>query len=186
MASDEAELLPVLVTPRLRLRCWRSEDAPALSANLTPAVTRWLSSWPNPTSLELAAERIAEARAGVREGWHVSYAIERLADGVVIGGFGGGAKDQQERVEIGYHLAETAHGQGYMTEAATVGLAALWGLLPAQVIEAQAHPDNAASRAILARLGMTPTGERSVFASARGAWEPGCWYEIARPGTDPS
>lgn len=182
MPGDEAELLPVLVTPRLRLRCWRPSDAAALSANMTPAVSRWLSSWPDPTSPELALQRILEARAGVGEGWHVSYAIERLADGVVIGGFGGGAPGQPRRVEIGYHLAEAAHGQGYMKEAAQAGFSALWSLLPAaEVIEAQAHPDNTASRAILSKLGMRFVGERPVFASAREAWEPGCWYEIARP-----
>ena len=112
----------------------------------------------------------------------MSYAIERLADGLVIGGFGGGARDQRTRVEIGYHLAEAAHGQGYMGEAAQAGLSALWSLLPAaETIEAQAHPDNAASRAILTKLGMRFVGERPVFASARDAWEPGCWYEIDRP-----
>ena len=181
MARDEAELLPVLVTPRLRLRCWRPSDAAALSSNMTPGVTRWLSSWPDPTSLELAAARIAEARVGVREGWHVSYAIERLSDGVVIGGFGGGAQDQRGRVEIGYHLSEAAHGKGYMREAARACLPSLWLRLPdAETIEAQAHPDNVASRAVLSGLGMRFVGERPVFASAREAWEPGCWYEIAR------
>jgi ribosomal-protein-alanine N-acetyltransferase len=182
MSGDETELLPVLVTPRFRLRCWRPSDAQALSANMTPAVTRWLISWPDPTPPELALQRILEARDGVREGWHVSYAIERLTDGLLIGGFGGGAKDNRRRVEIGFHLAEKAHGQGYMTEASRVGLAALWLRAPAaQVIEAQAHPENVASRAILTKLGMTFVGERPVFASARGAWEPGCWYEVARP-----
>ncbi|MCA0355579.1 MAG: GNAT family N-acetyltransferase [Proteobacteria bacterium] len=182
MAADGEELLPVVVTPRLRLRCWRSSDAAVLSANMTSRVSRWLSSWPDPTSTELALQRIVEARAGVCEGWHVSYAIERLADGLVIGGFGGGARNQRTRVEIGYHLAEAAHGQGYMGEAAQAGLSALWSLLPAaETIEAQAHPDNAASRAILTALGMRFVGERPVFASARDTWEPGCWYEIDRP-----
>lgn len=182
MGGDGADLLPIIVTSRLRLRCWLPSDATVLSENMTSGVSRWLSSWPDPTSPELALERIVEARAGVCEGWHVSYAIERLADGVVIGGFGGGARDQRLRVEIGYHLAEGAHGQGYMTEAAQAGLSALWSRLPAvETVEAQAHPDNAASRAILSKLGMRFVGERPVFASARGVWEPGCWYETGRP-----
>ena len=181
MVGDEAELLPVLVTPRLRLRCWRPEDAAALSANLTPAVTRWLNSWPDSATIALAAQRIAEAREGVREGCHVSFAIERRSDGVVIGGFGGGERGRPERVEIGYRLAEGAHGPGYMTEASTAGLAALWRLLPVQVIEAQTQPANLASRAILTRLGMRFVEERPVYSPARGAWEPGCWYEIERP-----
>ena len=179
MAEGEAELLPVVVTPRLRLRCFRPEDAQALSANLTPPVIRWLTSWPDPVTVEVAAERIAEARQGAREGWHAGYAIERLSDGVLIGGFGGGAPDG--RVEIGYHLAEHAHGQGYMLEAATAGLAAMWDILPTRTIVAQAHPDNPGSRAILTRLGMRMTGEGPAYAPARGIWEPGCFYEITRP-----
>lgn len=177
--EDGAELLPVLVTPRLRLRCFRPEDAPALSANLTPPVIRWLTSWPDPVTVEVAARRIAEAREGARQGWHVGYAIERLSDGRLIGGFGGGAPDGG--VEIGYHLAEHAQGQGYMLEAARAGLAAMWDLLPTPTIVAQAHPDNGGSRAILTRLGMRMTGEGPAYAPARGIWEPGCFYEIARP-----
>lgn len=180
MTTDgEAELLPVLVTPRLRLRCFRESDAPALSANLTSGVVRWLTSWPDPTPVDLAVARIVEARQGVRDGWHVGYAIERLEDGELIGGFGGGSPDG--RVEIGYHLAEHAHGQGYMLEAARVGLTSMWDLLSVRTIEAQAHPDNAASRAILVKLGMMDVGERPVYASARDAWEPGRWYQISRP-----
>lgn len=181
MAGDETDLLPVLVTPRLRLRCFRPDDAPALAANLTPAVTCWLMSWPDPTTIEIAAVRIDEARQGVRAGWHVSYAVERLSDGVLIGGFGGGAPDG--RAEIGYHLAEHAHGQGYMAEAAAAGLAVIWRRLPAKKVEAQVHPDNASSRAILTRLGMTLVDERPAFAPARNQWEPGCFYEMARPGS---
>ena len=179
MSADEAELLPVLVTPRLRLRCFRDADAPALAANLTSPVIRWLTSWPDPTTVEIAAARIAEARSGAREGWHVSYAIERLSDGMLIGGFGGGSPDG--RVEIGYHLAEHAHRQGYMLEAAMAGLAAIWDILPTPKVEAQAHPDNSASRTILTKLGMKLVDERFSFASPRNAWEPGCFYEIARP-----
>lgn len=179
MTDDEAELLPVLVTPRLRLRCFRDTDAAALSANLTPPVIRWLTSWPDPTTVEVAALRIAEARAGAREGWHVGYAIERLSDGVLIGGFGGGSPEG--RVEIGYHLTEHAHGQGYMLEAARAGLAAIWDVLPTSKVEAQAHPDNTGSRAVLTKLGMKLVDERPAFAPARNAWEPGCFYEIERP-----
>lgn len=179
MTGGEAELLPVLVTPRLRLRSFREADASILSTNLTSGVVRWLTSWPDPTSTELAAARISDARQGAREGWHVGYAIERREDGLVVGGFGGGSPDG--RVEIGYHLAEHAQGRGYMLEAATAGLASIWDLLPVRTIEAQAHPDNAASRAILIKLGMREVGERLVYASARDAWEPGCWYEIDRP-----
>jgi len=172
MPDQAAELLPVLITQRLKLRCFRVSDAPALAANLTPAVTRWLATWPDPVSVELAAERIELARASVAAGWHVSYAIERMSDGVVIGGFGGGtADDGADLIDVGYHLAEHAHGQGYMTEAGRAALAAMWRLLPVQVIEAVAQRENAASFGVMRKLGMSPIGQRLVHSPARDRWE---------------
>lgn len=171
MKGLAAELLPVLITPRLKLRCFRPSDAPALAANLTPAVTRWLATWPDPVPLGLASDRIETARAGVRAGWHVSYGIERLSDGVLIGGFGGGAAEDSDRIEVGYHLAEHAHRQGYMAEAGGAAMAAIWDLLPATTIEAVAQLENQASFSVMRGLGMTPTGRRLVHSPARDRWE---------------
>jgi len=181
MSDQAAELLPVLITPRLKLRCFRASDAPVLAANLTPAVTRWLATWPDPVSVELADERIELARAGTAAGWHVSYAIERLSDGVVIGGFGGGTVDATDVIDIGYHLAEHAHGQGYMTEAGRAALAAMWRLLPVQVIEAVAQRENAASFGVMQKLGMSPVGQRLIHSPARDRWEWCGAQAISRP-----
>ncbi|WP_425995759.1 GNAT family N-acetyltransferase [Caulobacter sp. DWR1-3-2b1] len=181
MQNEAAEPLPVLTTPRLKLRCFRISDAPVLAANLTPAVTRWLATWPDPVSVALAAERIATARQGALAGWHVGYAIERLSDGVLIGGFGGGTADAPDPVDVGYHLAEHAHGQGYMVEAGRAAIAAMWDLLPMRVIEAVAQRENAASFAIMRRLGMTPTGQRLVHSPARDRWEWCGVQAIGRP-----
>jgi RimJ/RimL family protein N-acetyltransferase len=179
--SEADELLPVLVTPRLRLRCFRTGDAPALAANLTPAVTRWLATWPDPVSVDLAAQRIERAREGARAGWHVGYAIERLEDGLLIGGVGAGEREDRDRTEIGYHLAEHAHGRGYMVEAARAVLAVLWDRLPIQVIEAVAQNENRASFAVMKRLGMTPSGQRLVRSPARDRWEWCGVYALGRP-----
>lgn len=181
MVSEVDELLPVLTTPRLRLRCFRPGDAPALAANLTPPVTRWLATWPDPVTVAFAAERIEAARLGARDGYHVGYGIERLSDGVLIGGVGGGAVCDEDCLEIGYHLAEHAQGQGYMVEAGRAMLEALWSLRPARVIEAVAQRDNQASFAIMRRLGMKPTGRRLVHVPVRDAWEWCDVYAIDRP-----
>lgn len=181
MSDQAAELLPVLITQRLKLRCFRASDAPALAANLTPAVTRWLATWPDPVSVELAAERIELARASVLAGWHVSYAIERLSDGLVIGGFGGGTADATDLIDVGYHLAEHAHGQGYMTEAGRAAITAMWRLLPVQVIEAFAQRENAASFAVMRNLGMSPIGQRLIHSPARDSWEWCGVQAISRP-----
>jgi len=174
-------LLPVIVTPRLRLRCFEASDASSLAANLTPSVTRWLATWPDPVTVDLAAERIRIARDGARAGWHVGYGIERLSDGVLIGGFGGDVDPTGETFEIGYHLAQHAQGQGYMTEAATAAIATLWDLTPVKRIEAVAQRENAASFAVMRRLGMSPSGQRLVHSLARDRWEWCGVYGLDRP-----
>ncbi len=174
-------LLPVILTPRLRLRCFEAEDAPSLAANLTPAVTRWLATWPDPVTVELAAQRIALARAGARAGWHIGYGVERLSDGVLIGGVGGGTEKDTDTIEIGYHLAEGAQGQGYMTEAGRAVIDMIWRLLSVTRIEAVAQLENQASFEVMKRLGMTPSGRRLVHTPARDRWEWCGVYGLDRP-----
>ncbi|WP_293405004.1 GNAT family N-acetyltransferase [Phenylobacterium sp.] len=62
------ELLPVIDTERLRLRALETTDADDMAANMTPAVTRWLSSWPSPLSREAALARIERSRAAIQAG----------------------------------------------------------------------------------------------------------------------
>lgn len=179
--SEAGQLLPVILTRRLRLRCFEAGDAQRLAANLTPAVTRWLGTWPDPVTVDVAAQRIEIARDGVRAGRHVGYGVERLSDGLLIGGFGGDIDVTGETFEIGYHLAEQAHGQGYMTEAGRAALAVLWELLPITRVEAVAQRENAASFAVMKRLGMSPAGQRLVHSLARDRWEWCGVYGVDRP-----
>ena len=58
------ELLPVIDTERLRLRALETTDADDMAANMTPAVTRWLSSWPSPLSRDAALARIRRHAPG--------------------------------------------------------------------------------------------------------------------------
>ena len=183
MTPEAGPLLPVILTPRLRLRCFEAGDAPSLAANLTPSVTRWLATWPDPVTVDVAAQRIQIARDGARAGWHVGYGVERLSDGVLIGGFGGDVDVTGETFEIGYHLAEHAHGQGYMTEAGRAGIALLWSLMPIKRIEAVAQRENAASFAVMKRLGMSLTGQRLVHSLARDRWEWCGVYALERPSS---
>lgn len=110
---------PAVETERLTLRCFEPSDAPALARNMTPAVTRWLISWPDPMTPQIALQRIERSCAGMARGKQVFYAIVRRADGRVIGGVGCGlSPDDPRRMELGYHLAEDCQGSGFMREAA--------------------------------------------------------------------
>jgi RimJ/RimL family protein N-acetyltransferase len=177
-----AGLLPEIETVRLTLRAIEVADAPALARNMTPAVTRWLASWPDPMTEAIALDRIEQSRAAMQRGGHFFYAVVRRADGRVIGGFMGKATaDDPQRMEIAYHLSEDCQGQGYMREAGLAVLPAIWRLAPSvQVLEAGAQLANDASFNIMRALGMTPGGERQVYAAARGRYEPCLFFELRR------
>ena len=181
MGARSDPLAP-LGTERLRLRCVRPDDAAQVSGLMTPAVSRWLASWPVPFTPEMAAERIAAAREAAGMGKLLPFAIERRFDGVLLGwtSVTRDAKDDR-RGALGYWLGEEHHGCGYMREAAAVVVAAGFSRLDLEVIEAGSQPGNVAAFAVLRGCGMTPTGGRTVFAPARGHDELRLFYEAARP-----
>lgn len=159
-------------TMRLKLRCVRPEDAARTSAMMTPAISRWVASWPVPFTPEMAAE----------EGRALPFAVERRSDGALLGWLGvhRDATDGRRGV-LGYWLGEEYHGHGFMREAVPAAVAAAFERLGLGVIGAGAQPGNTASFAILRGCGMVPAGQRMVFASARGRDEVCLFYEAARP-----
>lgn len=177
-----SDLVASLGTERLRLRCVRPEDAAQISRLMTPAVSRWVASWPVPFTLTMAAERIAAAREAAEMGRLLPFVIERRFDGVLLGWISvtRDAKDDR-RGELSYWLGEEHHGCGYMREAAAVVVAAAFDRLGLEVIEAGAQPGNVDAFAVLRGCGMALTGGRTVFAPARGHDELCLFYEIARP-----
>jgi RimJ/RimL family protein N-acetyltransferase len=172
----------VLVTPRLTLRPVEIEDTAAVVEVMSPAVTRWLASWPNPMTQTFARERIVASMAATARGGHLWWAVIHQADQRLIGGFGCGLTEADpRRMEISYHLAEAYHGAGYMGEAARAAVAAIWRLFDVDAIEAGAQIENAASFGLMRALGMTPIGERDIYGSARDRFEPCRFYELLRP-----
>lgn len=169
-------------TARLKLRCVRPGDAARTSAMMTPAVSRWVASWPVPFTPEMAAERIAAARKAAEEGRALPFVVERRSDGALLGWVGVNRDAMSNRRGVlGYWLGEEHHGYGYMREAVSAVVAAAFEKLNLDVIEAGAQPGNAASFAVLRGCGMTPAGERMVFAPARDRDELCLFYEAARP-----
>jgi RimJ/RimL family protein N-acetyltransferase len=172
----------VLVTARLTLRPVEIHDAASIVDIMTPAVTRWLASWPDPMTETFARGRISESRAAASRGGHIWWAVARRADQRLIGGFSGGlTQGDNRRMEVAYHLAEACQGAGYMREAAQAAIAALWRLFEIDAIEAGAQLENAASFGLMRALGMSPIGDRDVYSSARDRIEPCRFYELLRP-----
>ncbi len=172
----------VIVTPRLMLRPVDIADAAAIAEVMSPAVTRWLASWTDPTTQAFARERIAGSIAARAAGGHIWWAVIHGAEQRLVGGFGCGlCEAAPRRMEISYHIAEAYQGAGYMREAAQAAIAAIWRLFDIDAIEAGAQVENADSFGLMRTLGMTPIGERDVYSAARDRVEPCRFYELRRP-----
>jgi len=78
-------------------------------------------------------------------------------------------------------VAEAYQGAGYMREAGQAAIAAIWRLFDVDAIEAGAQIANASSFKLMRVLGMSPIGNRDVYASARDRTELCGFYELLRP-----
>jgi RimJ/RimL family protein N-acetyltransferase len=175
--------LPVVDTPRLRLRCAEPGDAEALAGMMSEAVSRRLSSWPVPYTPPMALDRIAGVRMAAAERRSLPLVIERRADAVVVGWLSvSRAPGDVGTALLTYWLGEAFHGQGLMREAAPAALAEAFRTMDIARVRAAVQTDNAPSLAVVRRLGMAPLGPGRIWCPARGREEPCLWFEIARPG----
>ena len=169
-------------TARLVLRPLRDTDAAPSAAMMAEPISRRTGSWTADITPEEVQEKIQRSRAREAAGEGLMRAIERRSDSALVGWIGvDRLADQPERGNLGYWLGQAFWGQGYGGEAAEAMLGAAWVPLALQCIEGGAQPDNLASLAILRRLGMTETGERTTFSTARQKDEICLYFEIARP-----
>jgi ribosomal-protein-alanine N-acetyltransferase len=170
----------ILETPRLVLRTWTLDDAEAAFAVYSdPEVMRFLSGPPardvEETRARLAARPIAQQE---RYGFCL-WAVVEKATGTVIGSCGLKHLDDGPDVEVGYHLARSAWGKGYATEAAAACLRYGFERLGLRRILAVVNPANGASRRVLEKIGMRFEGmgryynqELRVYAADRPAGPP--------------
>ncbi len=153
--------MSILETARVRLRPLRVSDAAAVSAMMTPNVSRWVATWPSPFSVEAATERLTRAIAGNEAGTAFSRIAERKTDDAAMGWLGIAIVDDTQRIgSMGYWLGEAFHGQGYLSEILRPFVAGAIAALRLNYLDAGAQVDNAASLAGLRRLGMQFTEQR--------------------------
>ncbi|OAS16577.1 GNAT family N-acetyltransferase [Methylobacterium platani] len=162
-------LPPTLDTPRLRLRLVAPGDAEATSALMSPAVSRWLASWPLPFTVGMARERIALARSLAEAGQALPLAVTARSTGELLGWIMlHRTCDDPRTGTLGYWLGEAHHRRGYLREAAAALLPVAAARLDLDRIEASAQPENAGSFAVMRACGMTFLREDVVHAPARG------------------
>ena len=173
-ALMEAESVPRLETPRLILRGWRPDDAEAHAAmTADPEVMRHLGG-------VLSAAQSWRALAQNAGHWvlrgYGQWAIERRADGQLLGRAGLWNPDGWPGVEIGWVLARHAWGQGYATEAARAALQWTWASVETDQLISLIAPGNAASIRVAERLGLDRLREHALDGRAV------LIYGIDRPG----
>lgn len=149
---------------RVTLRRWTEADrSPFAAMNADPQVMRYLTRSLTADESDAMVERI--------EGHFDTHGYGLWALEVPELGFAGfvgiahvpfalemAGVDQPPR-EIGWRLARAAWGRGYATEGARLALAHGFDVVGLSQIVSFTTLANAPSRAVMARLGMTPRGE---------------------------
>ena len=116
----------MIETERLILRRWREEDvAPYAAIRAQPEIARWLTPI---THIDEVISRINRYDGGFDEHGIGRWAVERRADGALIGACGilpaWPTLPVSPALDLGWHLSRDAWGHGYASEAARAALAA--------------------------------------------------------------
>jgi [ribosomal protein S5]-alanine N-acetyltransferase len=161
-----------LKTERLRLRAFRPDDwVDVHTYGSDPEVVRFMDWGPNTVEQSRHHTNRASASAAVSPQLTFSYAVERLADGRVIGSVELTMTSlDHRRAEMGYVLAHGAWGQGYATEAAAALAGYGFGALGLHRIAATCDPDNSSSAHVLLKIGMNYEGRLRDYYLIRGQW----------------
>ena len=153
-----------LTTPRLHLRPFTLADHEAIHVVYAdPEVMRYVGHGAHQTVAETAHALRIYGDVLAQRGYSFLAVTER-ATGALIGDGGlhpmGGVGPD---VELGYTLARSAWGRGYATELGHALIEYAFSELRVPRVVAQVEPANAASRNVLAKLGMTERGQRTAY-----------------------
>ena len=162
-----------LTTERLHLRPFTEADRIAIHAVYAdPDVMRYVGHGAHRTMSETIAALKVYGEVLERRGFSFLAVTERDG-GALVGD--AGLYPLGEEVELGYTLARAAWGRGYATELGRALLAHAFDVLDAERVVALVEPDNAASRRVLEKVGMTPLATRTAYG------RPHVLYAVERP-----
>jgi len=151
--------LPVIETPRLRLRAHRESDLePYFALHADPAVMRYWSC-PAWTSIDQARDRLAEVIGHRDAGQALCWAVADRGDDRLIGSIVLFAINREQgRAETGYALSSGHWGRGLAQEAMAPVLEHAFDVLGLRRIEADIDPRNAGSCRLVERMGFIREG----------------------------
>jgi [ribosomal protein S5]-alanine N-acetyltransferase len=156
-------VLPAVIrTERLVLRAPRHSDASAIFEAYAqdPEVTRYLTWRPNQSLMETQQfidGCIEASKTGSQFHWVITLAEDDQPIGMLD------ARLEGPRASIGYVLARSAWGQGYMTEAAQAVVRQLLELPSIYRVWAFCDVDNTASARVLEKAGLQREGTLRRF-----------------------
>ena len=152
-------LEPPIETPRLRVRPLEDRDlGPLMAVNGDPEVTKFLpyKTWASLDDAQAWRDRMRGLEAG---GGTVQMVVARKADDVAIGTCLIFRYDEAQRsAELGFVLGRSHWRTGIMGEAMEALVARAFGPMGIRRLDAVVEPANAASAALLRRLGFVAVG----------------------------
>jgi RimJ/RimL family protein N-acetyltransferase len=160
----------LLDTPRLCLRRFRPDDAPALAAYRSDEAVARYQGWTPPVTRNAADTLVRAFARGDpdRPGWF-QYAIELKADGCLVGDVGVNLHDNRKQAEVGFTLAADRQGHGYAGEALTAVLRDLFGR-GLHRVSADCDARNLRSARLLDRVGFRVEGRRPAYTWLKSEW----------------
>lgn len=125
---------------------------------------------------------VADYRAGSRYAFCI-FERGAGADGPLLGylNFSEVVRGVFQACYMGYALAESAQGRGYMTEAARAGVDFIFNRVRLHRVMANYMPANARSAAVLERLGFTIEGTAREYLYLAGAWQDHVLTSLTNP-----
>jgi RimJ/RimL family protein N-acetyltransferase len=170
-----------LTTDRLRLRWFSETDAPFIYRLLNEP--SWIHNIGN-RQIHTTDDAAAYIRARLLNSyWRHGFgfwAVERAADGELIGMCGLTQRDSLPAPDVGYALLPAYWGQGYAREAAAACLRYGQQVLGLDTIMAITAPHNHASMALLAAIGLKP-GVPPELAGDEGGNRLFAWHTVPPP-----
>ncbi|MCC2616503.1 GNAT family N-acetyltransferase [Aestuariibacter halophilus] len=150
--------MPVLETPRLILRPFTEDDAPALhEVNRLPEVMRFIAPVEQSVDDTLAYLKQGPLADYAKYGYGRHALIDK-ASGTLIGFCGLKYLPDLDDVDIGYRMLPEYWGQGLATEASEVLMDYARNTLGLTRVIALALPDNHGSIAVMKKLGLVYEG----------------------------
>ena len=132
---------------------------------MTPAISRWLGTWPASLTVPMATERIEGLLRANSAGTAFSCLIEHGRQ--IAGYIGCDLSPETNKASLGYWLGKPHQHQGLMLEAAPPFVETAHAALKFETIEAVAQPSNRGSFAVMAACGLAPVGRRTHWTPSR-------------------